>query len=165
MTNAPLQYLGNGEFKTPKGHALRLDRELVIGEILHWQEIKDRSGKSHRFYFATVYDYWLNLPEAIAVEFPNSESLRHYALIKTGWCTVQKLVCANNAEALKAVVLVTGLDAFCLCEVAGNILTVYRARSQAYRAMKKDEFQKSSKDVLDLLEHMVGAKADEQVAA
>lgn len=165
MTDAPLIYLGGGEFKSPKGHALRLDRELVIGEILHWQEIKERSGKSHKFYFATVYDYWLNLPEAIAVEFPNSESLRHYALIKTGWCSIDKMICANNREAVNSSALLTKAIPYCICEIVGNVLTLYRARSQACRAMKKDEFQKSSRDVLDLLEHMVGAKAPVEQAA
>jgi hypothetical protein len=167
MTLVPLQYMGEGEFRTPnKYHARAADKALVIGEISTWEQVHERSQKSHAHYFASVHDAWLNLPEAIAGEFPTEESLRKYALIKTGYCTVKKIVCANNREANAAVTLYYELDAFLLCEVVGNVATIYRAHSQSVKAMGKDIFQKSKSDVLDLISTMIGADAQQaEIAA
>jgi hypothetical protein len=158
----PLQYLGDGEFKTVnKYHARAADKDLVIGEVLTWQQVQERSLKSHNHFFASVHDAWLNLPESVSVEFPSDESLRKYALIKAGYCTVKKIVCANNKEANVVVALMSELDAFLICEVSNNVATVYRAQSQSVKSMGKDTFQKSKTAVLEILSEMIGAKVSE----
>jgi len=162
MSLIPLQYMGEGEFRTPnKYHARAADKALVIGEILTWEQVHERSQKSHAHYFAAVHDAWLNLPESVSGQFPSDESLRKFALIKAGYCTVKKIVCANNKEANLAVTLAYELDAFLICEVSGNVATIFRAQSQSVKAMGKDVFQKSKTAVLEILSDMIGAEVKE----
>jgi hypothetical protein len=158
----PLQYIGDGEFKTAnKYHARAADKDLVIGEVLTWQQVQERSQKTHNHYFAAIHDAWLNLPEIIAIEFPSDDSLRKFALIKAGYCTVKKIVCASNQEANSMVSLAYELDSFLICEVYGNIATIYRAQSQSLKSMGKDVFQKSKVAVLEILSEMIGTKLSE----
>jgi hypothetical protein len=157
-----LQYLGDGEFKTVnKYHARAADKALVIGEVLTWQQVQERSASSHKHYFAALHDAWLNLPETVSSEFPSEESLRKFVLIKCGYCTVKKVVCANNQEANSMIALAYELDSFLICEVSGNVATIYRAISQSVKAMGKAMFQKSKTDVLEYVSEMIGAKFEE----
>jgi hypothetical protein len=157
-----LQYMGDGEFKAAnKYHARAADKAFVIGEVLTWAEVKERSLVSHKHYFATVHDAWLNLPETVSGEFPSDESLRKFALIKCGYCTVKKVVCANNMEANALVTFAYDLDSFLVCETSGNIATIYRSQSQSMKAMGNQLFQKSKTDVLEYLSAMIGAKFED----
>jgi hypothetical protein len=159
--SVPLQYLGDGQFQAMRGHAKRCDKELTIGEVLTWEEIKARSMNSHRHYFASVHDAWLNLPEAIAGQFPTEEYLRKYALCKSGFCTMQKIVCSTEREAMQASGILHGMDTFAICEVNVNIVTIWRAESQSLKAMGKDRFQKSKTAVLEYLESLIGASLEQ----
>lgn len=161
----PLRYMGEGEFRAASAyHARALDKALVIGEVLTWGQIEERSQKSHAHYFAAVHEAWLNLPEAVSVEFPSDEHLRKYCLIKAGFCTVTKIACMTNREAVKLISSVSEMDGFAVCEVAGNIATVYRAHSQSMKAMGKKTFQESKTAVLEILSAMVGAQITEMAA-
>lgn len=162
MTAIPLRYEGEGEFRTVnKYHARAADKAHVIGEVLTWQLVQERSMKSHDHFFAAVHDAWQNLPETVAMEFPNDLSLRKYGLIKAGYCTVTKIVCANNKEANIAVALYLKIDEYLLCDVSGNVATIYRAQSQSRKAMGKEVFQKSKTAVLEVLSDMIGAEVKE----
>ena len=154
--SVPLQYLGEGQFQAMRGHAKRCDKELIIGEVLTWEEIKTRSINSHSHYFASVHDAWLNLPEQYAMEFPNDTALRKFALIKTGYCKTHKMVAINNSEAIKLASFMQSLEEYSICEVTGNVVTVWTADSQKYRAMGKKLFQKSKDDVLTFLSQFIG---------
>lgn len=157
----PLTYLGDGEFRAvSKYHARAADKALVIGEVLTWAQINERSIKTHNHYFASIHDTWLNLPESVAGQFPNDESLRKYALIKAGYYSVKKIVCANNKEANAVMTMAYELDEYIVCEVSGNVATIYRAQSQSMKAMGKDVFQKSKTAVLEILSDMIGAKLE-----
>lgn len=156
---APLQYLGEGQFQAPKGHAKRCDRDLVIGETLQWEVHRERSAESHRHYFAVIADAWGNLPEVLAADFPSPEHLRKHALIKAGYCTVNRLVFPDNAEAIRAAAFLQSLDTYAICEVSGRVVTVYRAKSQSIKAMGKATFQKSKDDVFTAISQIIGADA------
>jgi hypothetical protein len=161
----PLRYMGEGEFRTVNAyHARALDKALVVGEILTWEQIEERSQKSHAHFFVAVHEAWLNLPETISMEFPNSESLRKYALIKAGFCTVKKVACRTNREANELTAYLLGLDNFLVCEVSDNVATIYRAESQSMKAMGKKRFQESKQAVLDVLSAMIGAEVTELAA-
>lgn len=155
----PLTYLGEGQFATPPGFAKRCDKELVIGEVLRWEQVQDRSAASHKHYFAVVRDAWSNLPEALASEFTNPTHLRKHALIKAGYCTMTRIVCADESEAIRAVLLFRGMDTYAICEVDGNVMTTWRAKSQSMKSMGKAEFQKSKDDVLTVISQIIGADA------
>lgn len=158
----PLRYMGEGEFKaTSAYHARALDKALVVGEVLTWEQIEVRSLESHKHFFAAVHDAWLNLPETISTEFPSSEHLRKFCLIKAGFCTVTKIACMTNREAVKLITSVSEMDGFAVCEVAGNIATVYRAHSQSMKAMGQKKFQESKTAVLEILSAMIGAEVRE----
>lgn len=155
----PLRYMGEGEFKAASPYHVRaMDKALVIGEVMTWQQVEARSQVSHNHFFAAVHEAWLNLPETISVEFPNSESLRKYALIKAGFCTVKKVACRTNREANELTAYLLGLDNFLVCEVSDNVATIYRAESQSYKAMGQKRFQESKTAVLETLSAMIGAE-------
>lgn len=157
-----LRYNGDGEFKAANAyHARALDKALVIGEVLTWGQIEERSQKSHAHYFAAVHEAWLNLPEAISLEFPNDESLRKYALIKAGYCTVKKVACRTNREANELTAFLLGLDNYLICEVSDSVATAYKAQSQSMKNMGKKVFQESKQAVLDVLSSMIGAEVRE----
>lgn len=158
----PLRYLGDGEFKAASPYHVRaMDKALVVGEVMTWQQIEERSVESHRHYFAAIHEAWLNLPEAISTEFPSSEALRKFCLIKAGFCTVTKIACMTNREAVKLITSVSEMDGFAVCEVAGNIATVYRAHSQSMKAMGQKKFQESKTAVLEILSAMIGTEIRE----
>lgn len=158
----PLRYTGNGDFSAANAyHARALDKALVIGEVLTWERMEARSTESHNHYFAAIHEAWINLPETVAGEFPNPESLRKYALIKAGYCTVKKVACLTASAANELTTYLLSIDSFLLCEVYGNVATVYRAQSQSMKAMGKKEFQKSKQAVLDILSSMIGAEVKE----
>lgn len=121
------------------------------------REPKQRSHQTHNHYFAAIHDAWENLPEAISGEFPSPQHLRAYALIRTGHCTVNKMVCRTNRDAIEASAFIGKLDDFAVCDVAENVVTVYRAHSQSYKAMGRDLFRKSKEDVLGFLSQLIGA--------
>jgi hypothetical protein len=154
-----LRYLGAGEFQAV--HPALADKQLVIGEVRRWDIIVERSAASHAHYFAAVNDAWLNLPSHLSIEFPSSEHLRKWALIKSGYCIIDKVVCASAKEAIRSMVTIRRLsDDYVIFERAGRVLTIYRAKSQSLKAMgTKKEFQESKDKVLDVLSELIGTDA------
>lgn len=159
----PLRYAGDGEFKAASAyHARALDKHLVIGEVLIWEQVHPRSVKSHSHYFAVLEEAWLNLPETISMEFPTMHHLRTYCLIKAGYCTVTKVACATNRSAITLIASVAEMDSFAVCELTNNnVVTTYRAKSQSTREMGAEEFQKSKTAVLEIVSEMVGVEFKE----
>ncbi len=160
-----LRYMGDGDFQAPIGHAKRLDKALVIGEVLHWEQVNQRSSESHKHYFAIIAEAWGNLPEDLGLELPSPEHLRKYALCKAGYCTVNKVVCRTNADAIQACMVLAAMDSFAICEVSGSVVTVYRAKSQSMKAMGGKVFQESKERVLQVISEMIGADATQARAA
>lgn len=155
----PLTYMGDGQFQAPRGFVARCDKDLVIGETLHWEISHERSAKSHAHYFATIHDAWANLPERLAMDFPSSEHMRKHALIKAGFCTMTKLVFRTNADAITGSATMAAMDTYAICDVTGNVVTVYRAQSQSVRAMGAKTFQDSKDKVLAVISEIIGADA------
>lgn len=156
-----LQYHGDGEFRTPSPHWTRYaDKEFVVGETYQMVEHHDRSGVSHRHFFASVNEAWKNLPEMYS-GFPFAESAEHlraYALIRTGWCDTHTITCTSKAEAMRLAAFIRPIDAFSLVDVKESTVTRYTAKSQSMRAMGKDDFQRSKQDVLDFLDDLIGTE-------
>lgn len=161
MTVAPLQYLGDGQFQALKGHAARLDKALVIGEVLQWEQIYSRSMESHKHYFAVIADAWGNLPESWATALPSPEHLRKHCLVMAGYCTTMQIVCATNSEAVKACAQFKAMDTYSVCSINGSVVTVSTATSQSIKAMGGKVFQESKGKVLDAISQMIGADATE----
>jgi hypothetical protein len=155
----PLQYLGEGQFQAPPGHARRCDKALVIGEQLTWEQVNPRSMASHNHQFASIGDAWANLPERLAPDFPTADHLRKHCLIKAGYCTIHRVVCRDNHEAITACSIFSAMDTYAICTVEGSVATMYRAESQSIKAMGAKKFYQSKTAVLDLISEMIGADA------
>ena len=155
MNTLPLRHEGNGVFKAiyPKRCA-----DIPVG-VAAWKMVEHRSSESHRHYFACIADAWGNLPEAMADEHPSPEHLRHFALIKAGYCTETKIVCATNGDALHLATYASKADTFALVNVMGRVVTIWRAESQSIPAMGGKKFQASKEAVLNVISAMIGADA------
>lgn len=153
----PILCAWQGDGFTPiPAHARIADKHYVVGERYALVPHEDRSQASHRAYFAAVHDAWSNLPEDAAERFPTSEHLRKFALIKAGFRDERSVACSSKAEALRLAPFVRGMDDFAVVTVSGSLVTVYTAKSQSYRAMEREEFQRSKDEVLRVLAEMVG---------
>ena len=156
----PLIYMGDGDFRASSPYHIRRCNQLYgQGELVTVEAISERSMASHRQYFAELNDLWETLPETLAGDFPSTDHLRKYALIKAGYCKQSRLVLPTHEEAEEAALMVNELDSYALCDVAGCTLTVWVARSQSLKAMGREEFEKSKADVLDVIRKMIGPDA------
>jgi hypothetical protein len=153
----PLPFQWDGEAMRPtRGFARAADQEFVVGEVYTLTEADHgRSGASHRHYFASVYEAWLNLPEIDAERFPTADHLRKYALIRAGYCDSREIVCASKTEAVRLGAFVKPMDPYALVAVAGPVVRVYTAKSQKPRAMGRKVFQESKDAVLGVLAGMI----------
>ena len=151
----PLRYEGQGYFRAiyPKRCA-----DIPLG-VAAWRQVEHRSPESHKHYFACIADAWGNLPEALADEHPSPEHLRHFALIKAGYCTETKVVCATNGDALALASYASKSDTFALVNIVGRVVTIWRAESQSVKAMGGKKFQESKEAVLRVISEMIGADA------
>ncbi|MDO1560383.1 hypothetical protein Q0812_13190 [Brevundimonas sp. 2R-24] len=97
-TPLPCTFMGD-HFAIGKGWVKRANEEYGLGEVVSLIPHEGRSQASHRHYFASVAEAWLNLPENLAERFATSEHLRKYALIQTGHRDERTMVCSSKAEA------------------------------------------------------------------
>lgn len=165
----PVMLRWDGEaFSPANSYMARVcDQHFVVGERYLMTEHQERSSATHRHYFAAIKECWLNLPERIAGDFPTTEHLRKYALIKTGFYDSNSIVCSSKSEALRVAAFSRPVDEFAVVDAIGATVTRYVAKSQSTRAMGKDEFQRSKTAVLDFLEGLIGVErgASERAAA
>lgn len=160
MTATPpirLVYEGEGEFQAKYPAWIKIsDKNFVIGQQYEMVEHHPRSGSSHAHQFAAIDEAWANLaPEQVEM-WPSAEHFRHYLLIKTGWCTSRTFLMANGDEANKLRHDLKSRDPFTLVLTKGDVVTVYNAKSQSYRAMSKDDFQASKTAVLAEAANILG---------
>lgn len=127
-------------------------------------EVHERSIASHSHYFAMISNAWENLPDHLSDIFRSPEALRKYALVKSGWCDSESVVCANGAEAARIALFIQKAEEFALVLSDGNVVTRYTAKSQSYRAMGREDFQKSKDDVLRVIADLLEVKKKEITA-
>jgi hypothetical protein len=137
------------------------DRTYVDGEVYRLGVIEDRSANSHSHYFAAINEAWSNLPDALSARYPTSEHFRRTGLIETGWCDTHTLVCSSKAEARRVAAFARPIDEFSIVVAKECTVTRYSAKSQSYRAMGKEDFQKSKDDVLAWAASQIGATKDD----
>ena len=101
MSEIPMTFRWDGEAMVPASSywAARADRQYVVGEVYRMVEHHDRSGESHRHYFATLANGWANLPDDKLDEYPTPEHLRKKLLVWCGYADERSIVCASKAEA------------------------------------------------------------------
>jgi hypothetical protein len=150
----------DGESLTPINQvwASRADKQFVVGEVYSIEVVEQRSANSHRHYFAALHDIWLSLPEPMHEQFPTSEHLRKYALVRTGYRNTVQHVCASKAEALRLQAAIKSHVEFEAVTVDGVVVTVHSPKSQDHRSMDKETFQRSKQDVLDWCSDLIGVE-------
>jgi hypothetical protein len=153
----PLVYQWNGEaMEILPRFAKEADKRFCIGERYALDEIQDRSAASHRHYFASVNEAWASLPETIAAQWPTSEHLRKFCLIKAGFHNHRSIVARSKAEAQRLAAFVRPMDEFAIVTVNECVVDVYTAQSQSHRAMGKQAFAASKEAVLRVLDDLLG---------
>lgn len=156
----PVKFRWTGSVMEPVSLAVA-SRYYTEGEEYRLVPDYERSLSSHRHYFAALREAWLNLSAELEQDFPTAEHLRHYALIKTGWCNERALVCSSKAEALRVAAFLRPANEFAIVLTAKAVVSEFTARSQSYKAMGKADFEKSKADVLDYVAGLIGLTADE----
>ena len=152
-------------FRVLPRSAAAADREFVIGEAYVLEVVEERSTASHKHYFATIREAWMNLPFEPALQFPTPETLRKYALIKAGYADVEHHVCEFKTEAQRLALALRPHDDYAIVSVEGKVVTVYRAKSQSLKAMGKADFQASKDAVLAVISDMLGVTPAELQSA
>ncbi len=151
-----MQWMGDSFVPAGKYWAKKADEIFVVGEVYPIEVREDRSQKSQAHYFSSVKSAWDNLPEEVADRFPTPEHLRKWALIRAGYRDERSLVCSSKAEALRLASFLRPMDDFAVVVVREAVVMVFTAKSQSYRSMNREEFQKSKVAVLDILAQAIG---------
>jgi len=151
----PLRYEGNGIFRCLHPKRLKLD----VGEVHGWQMAEHRSAKSHDHFFACVNEAWKSLPEELADDFPSPEHLRKWSLIKAGFCSETRIVCANNGEAMTLAAKAKAMDKYAVIAIDGKAVTIWTADSQRKDAMGRQQFQEAKDKALHIISQLIGTDA------
>lgn len=162
MNPPAIYFTWDGHAMLPLDRFSRLaEQSFTSGHAYRMIVDEERSSASHRQYFAAVREAWLNLPEELAFDFPTSDHLRKWALIRAGFCSEIIHPCDSEAEAVRTRKLAKELDTYAVVKRVGQVVHVYVAKSQSYRNMSKREFQESKTAVLDILAGLLNVTADE----
>lgn len=155
----PITFVWTGTAMVPLPRFNRqCDEQFVVDEEYPLAVLEARSRASHNFYFATIHEAWVNLPEAIAPQFPNDETLRAWALVKTGYCTEKNFVCETAGHARSLAMNLRSRSPLAVIVLKGNVVQVYDPMSQSAAAMGKEVFEQSKTAVLDYIAGMIEAK-------
>jgi hypothetical protein len=149
----PLRYEGNGMFRCLRASTTAT---LEPGEVHGWQMAEHRSAKSHDHFFAIVNETWKNLPEELADDFPSPEHLRKWSLIKAGFCTETRIMCANNGEAMTLATKAKTMDRYSVVAIDGKTVTIWTADSQRKDAMGRERFQEAKEAAIHILSNLIG---------
>lgn len=161
MTAPPIPMLyADGVFTPlPRFHNLAA-ASYGEGEVVDLVAVEQHSAKSRAHEFAWLREAWLNLPEAIADQFPSTEHLRKRALILGGFYDETILDAGSNAAALRAASFIRAREEFTHIVVRGPLVVTRTAKSQSSRAMDKVEFQASKTAVLNIVADLIGVPAE-----
>jgi hypothetical protein len=158
---APLHAIWTGAAFEPTRRYLKDCAALSAGELYKIEVFEERSEISHRHEFAWLRTAWRNLPENIADRFASPEHLRKRALIDAGFYNEMAIDAGTNAAAIRVAAGFRSHDEFIAAVVRGPIVLIRTAKSQSYRAMGADDFQKSKTAILGIISALIGVKPEE----
>jgi len=117
-----------------------------------------RSSKSHAFFFTSVNAAWRNLRGETAEILSTPNHLRGWALVQSGWHDQHIVEAPSKDDAMKMAMFARALardEGYVEIKVIKHdgqwFVRSRTPRSQSRASMNKEEFQKSSRDVLDVL--------------
>jgi hypothetical protein len=151
----PLPFKWNGAAFVPLS-AHRADHYLKPGEKYILVEHHERSSASHGHEFAWLTEAWMSLSERDQERWQTSESLRKWALIKSGFAHSHTIVCASKAEARRVAAFIKPIDEHAVVTIVGTVVTRYTAMSQSKRAMGAKIFQESKTKIMEVVSEILG---------
>lgn len=151
----PMKYEGGNIFRCL--HPSRI--KVAVGDVHGWQMAEHRSKSSHDHFFAVINEAWKNIPEDMADDFPSPEHLRKWALIKAGFCSETRVVCANNGEAMTLATKAKAMDKYSVVSIDGKAVTIWTADSQRRDAMGRQAFQEAKERALHIISSLLGIDA------
>ncbi len=162
----------NGEAFTPVTQfwANVADKNLTVGQEYWVSENKERSGKSHRHYFAIISEGWAQLPEQYSGQFAGKdgpELLRKHCLIQAGYRIETRVVFDSPQDAQRAAFMVedrNNPERYTVASASGSVVIKWIAETQKQKAMGAAKFQESKQTVLEIIAGMIGIPVDELTA-
>lgn len=156
----PVVFTWDGEVMKPLGRFARLcDKQYVVGENYRLENVEDRSGESHKHYFASINEVWANVPEVHAGRWATPDMMRKWALCQAGFYEETSFTASSKAEAVRIAGVFGPL--YDLIILDGPTIHARKAKSQSYSAMTRKEFQDSKQKVLDVLAELIGVSPEE----
>lgn len=134
----------------------RCAKHFEAGETYRIEFKDERSGASHRHFFASVNEAWKNLPDALAHQFPTPDELRGYALIAAGFEDHFDLVGDVRAVAQALAREFQRQRRYAIVVSRGNVHRLFVAKSQSARSMDRQTFQASKDAVLRYVADLIG---------
>ncbi len=156
----PLKFRWDGAAMIPLVESVAA-RQYALGATYRLAPWEDRAPAAHNHYFAAIHEGWRNLPERFVGRWPTAEHLRRDLLIQVGYRDERSIVCASKAEAVRLAGFIAPMDRYAVIEARNAVVTVYTAKSQSMRAMGKQEFADSKREVLELLSEIIGVSQDD----
>jgi hypothetical protein len=154
----PVLFKWDDDVMIPEPRLLALcRRQFVVDQTYPLEVVQPRNMASHRGYFASLHEAWLNLAEEHTERFKTSEHLRAWALVTTGWCKETDYPCDSIEEAMFVAKIIRARSAYAIIGRKGNVVKVFDPRSQAVYgpdAMSAEDFKVSKQQVLDLVATM-----------
>lgn len=145
------------------GMAKRADEQFVVGELYRLAEPLDRTQRAEGFFFANLKSMWSSLPERFADEWwaESDDSLRAYALMKTGFANIEDFPCKNAGEADRWAARLKPMIEYSIVEVRGSVVRRYTPKSQSRKSMPgRATFAESSSKVLGFIADLLDLPKD-----
>jgi hypothetical protein len=120
------------------------------------EPVSERSMASHNQYFAAINDHFNNLPEKIAARWPTATHFRRWLLIECGYFDEKEFDMPDDTNAQRLGLFIRTEDEYARIAIRASKVIVRRAVSQSISAMKKEPFEQSKKDTLDLAALLTG---------
>lgn len=130
------------------------DRQFEINAEVPLIRSEERNMSAHRWYFASINEAWKNLAEEYANGYPSPEHLRAAALVEAGYCTETNYVMDSPKDARQLGIALRRLSPLAIIRISGNVVKHFEAESQSVSAMKRERFDRSIRDVIEIVSSM-----------
>lgn len=160
MTDFPpiyFEWTDDGTFRPASTAFARMcDRHFVVGERYRLMAREERSGVTHRHYFASINKAWKTLPENLQERFPSAEHLRGWALCKAGFCNEEIVACTDKTQAKTFARIIRKRDPYSIISIQQDTIHIFTPHSQSLANANKELFQKQKVAVLHVIDDLLG---------
>lgn len=119
----------------------------------------ERNMKSHAHYFAALNEGFKTISERYAGRWDSVQHLREWLLIREGWYNETEIDCGTEKNAQRQLQYCTQQiqrrGHYTQVFISGSKIIFRDAKSQSREAMDRDTFERSKRDVLDALTHLL----------